>query len=63
MELFLRPSCLTRCDTQQEGQAELDRLALAKASADRRKQLPLNNPQLAQEEREKQSQIRRNNRN
>src|SRR5438477_544394 len=50
--------------TQQQAQAELDRRAAsAKASANRRKQLLLNNPQLAQEEREKQSQRKRNNRN
>ena len=43
--------------TQQQAQAELNRRAAsAKASANRRKQLLLNNPQLAQEEREKQSQ-------
>ena len=49
---------------QQQAQAELDWCAAsAKASANRRKQLLLNDPQLAQEEREKQSQRKRNNRN
>ena len=50
--------------TQQQAQAELDQhAASAKASANRRKQLLLNNPQLAQEEREKQPQRKRNNQN
>lgn len=55
---------MTLIHTQVQAQAELDRRrALVKASRDHRKQLLLNDPKLAQNLREKQSQRRRNNRN